>query len=316
MTEVLGGVAREEGDYERAEALHEESLALWRELGDEQGEAGALDYLGFVAWLKGEYDRAIELCAKALSMNRYSGDKRGVISSLINLGSATLYAGDLGRAESLLKEAFDLSKEGGYREVIGWTLNQLGLLAHRRGDHAQADTLLRESLEVQRDLGDLWRVASVLEALAETAAAGGSFERAARLFGGADALRDGTGTPLPPCERPDHERGVAAARAGMGHEAFTIEHARGRAVTLDATLARATEPEELVAPATTDLGGLSEREVEVLALVAQGLTDAEVADRLYLSPRTVNSHLRSVYRKLDVSSRTAATKAAIERRLV
>ena len=316
VTEVLGGVAREEGDYERAEALHEEGLALWRDLGDEKGVAGALDYLGFVAWLKGDYGRATELCAKALSMNRYAGDNRGVLSALINLGSAVLYAGDLGRAESLLKESLALSKEGGYREGIGWTLNQLGVLAHRQADHARADSLLRESLEVQRDLGDLWRVASVLEALAETAAVGGKFERAARLFGGAEALREDTGTPLPPCERPDHERGVAAARAEMGSDGFAIEQARGRAAPLDATLARAVEPEELVAPAATHAGGLSEREVEVLGLVAQGLTDAEVADKLYLSPRTVNSHLRAVYRKLEVPSRAAAVKAAIERRLI
>jgi DNA-binding CsgD family transcriptional regulator len=59
-------------------------------------------------------------------------------------------------------------------------------------------------------------------------------------------------------------------------------------------------------------GGLSEREAEVLRLVAQGLSNAEVADRLFLSPRTVNAHLTNIYRKLDLPSRNAATRFALE----
>jgi DNA-binding NarL/FixJ family response regulator len=79
--------------------------------------------------------------------------------------------------------------------------------------------------------------------------------------------------------------------------------------------------QELVAPARTDAStdaseGLTTREVEVLALVGQGLTDAEVAERLVVSIRTVHAHLRSIYRRLDVHSRTAATRYALEHRLV
>ena len=65
-----------------------------------------------------------------------------------------------------------------------------------------------------------------------------------------------------------------------------------------------------------ETAGLSERELEVLRLVAEGLTDSEVAHRLYVSPRTVGQHLRSVYRKLGVRSRAAATRAAIERGII
>ena len=67
---------------------------------------------------------------------------------------------------------------------------------------------------------------------------------------------------------------------------------------------------------TTHPAGLTAREMEVLCLVAQGLTDAQVADRLVISPRTVNTHLTSIYSKLGVDSRTAATRYAIERQLV
>ncbi len=62
--------------------------------------------------------------------------------------------------------------------------------------------------------------------------------------------------------------------------------------------------------------GLSEREVEVLRLVAQGLTNKQIAERLIISPNTVNVHLRSIFGKLEVTSRTAATRFAIEHHLV
>jgi DNA-binding NarL/FixJ family response regulator len=84
-------------------------------------------------------------------------------------------------------------------------------------------------------------------------------------------------------------------------------------MTLEAAFSRALEPD--ISPATTSTV-LSTREAEVLGLVAEGLTDQEVAQRLYLSPRTVGQHLRSVYRKLGVKSRTAASRAAIERGLI
>ena len=84
-------------------------------------------------------------------------------------------------------------------------------------------------------------------------------------------------------------------------------------MTLEAAFSRALEPD--ISPVTTSTV-LSTREVEVLGLVAEGLTDQEVAQRLYLSPRTVGQHLRSVYRKLGVRSRTAAAHAATERGLI
>lgn len=69
-------------------------------------------------------------------------------------------------------------------------------------------------------------------------------------------------------------------------------------------------------PALTDPDGLTVREIEVLCLVAQGLTDKQIAEHLIISPRTVNSHLISIYRKIQVTTRSAATRYAIEHRLV
>ena len=73
-------------------------------------------------------------------------------------------------------------------------------------------------------------------------------------------------------------------------------------------------PEDVAPPSYP--AGLSAREVEVLTLVAQGLTNAQIAQQLFISPNTVNRHLNSIYRKLDVNSRAAATRFASEHDLV
>lgn len=315
--QMLGSVARERGLYAESESHHGESLALWRGLGDGAGVARSLNYLGFVAWLQEEHDRAAGLCAEALEKFRRLGDAEGVAWALISQGSIALYGGDRARAREMLEESLATSRRAGYREGVAWSLNQLGVAAHRWGDPELAGKLLRESLKVHRDLGDRWRVASVLEGLAETACSLGRFERAARLFGAAEALREGISAPVPPCERSDHDRGLSAARAGLGEADFAKALAWGQAAKLEEAVALAGREDEGQARRSVTLPhDLSAREVEVLKLVAEGLTDAQVAGKLFLSPRTVGHHLRSIYRKLRVPSRAAAAKAALERGLI
>lgn len=312
--QLLGSIAREQGRYEQAEAFHAESLELCREHGDAWGVAQSLNYLGFVAWLRGDLIRAEDLCSGALDAFRELGDGEGVAWSLMNLGFAALYGGDHTRATDLLDEALTLSRKAGYREAAAWSLNGLGVLARREGRMGRAAGLLGESLSHHRDLGDRWRTASLFEELAGIAS---EPERAAVLLGAAGALRAALSDPVPPCERPDRERDAAVARASLGDEAFADATARGEVMALDAAYKYALDTQRHPVPKAADSAiGLSAREVEVLGFVAEGFTDHQVAGRLYLSPRTVGQHLRNVYRKLGVNSRTAATRAAIEHGLI
>ncbi|WP_166174558.1 tetratricopeptide repeat protein [Rubrobacter tropicus] len=311
---VLGSIAREQGRYAEAETLHSESLALCREHGDARGVAQSLNHLGFVAWLRGDLGRAEDLCSEALDAFRNLGDGEGVAWSLMNLGFAALYGGDHTRAAALLDEGLALSRRAGYREAAAWSLNGLGVLARREDRPGRAAELLGESLALHRDLGDRWRTASLFEELAGTSA---DPERAAILLGAAGGLREVLSDPVPPCERPDRERDAAVARAALGEDSFAGARAKGAAMDLHHVYEYALEAEVRAAPNGADPAmGLSAREVEVLGFVAEGFTDHQVAGKLYLSPRTVGQHLRNVYRKLGVNSRTAATRAAIEHGLI
>jgi DNA-binding CsgD family transcriptional regulator len=192
------------------------------------------------------------------------------------------------------------------------------------GDYATARAFYEESLTIGREVGEKQRIAPYLEGLATVVAVQGDPVWAARLWGAAEAQREALGTPLPPVYRADYERAVAAARTELGEQFFVAAWAEGRAMTPEQTLTaqgQITLLQPLPAapaptPATPYPAGLSAREVEVLRLLATGLTDAQIAEHLVLSLHTVHAHLRSIYSKLGVTSRSAATRYAFEHQLV
>jgi DNA-binding CsgD family transcriptional regulator len=197
-------------------------------------------------------------------------------------------------------------------------------------DYATALARYEEGLLLARESGNKGKIASCLEGLAGVRAAQGELLQSARLWGAAEALREAIGAPIPPVYRPTYERAVRAARAHFGEKAFAAAWAEGRTMTVEHALAArgqmlmptappippATPAAPTAKPRVTYPEGLTEREVEVLRLVAQGLTDAQVAETLVISPRTVNTHLTSIYAKIQVSSRSAATAYAFAHRLV
>ena len=190
-------------------------------------------------------------------------------------------------------------------------------MASHQGDYVRAEELHKESLALCRQVGEKWVISLCLEELAGVACLRGEHARAARLWGAEESLREAIGVGVRALYRAEYDCGVAAARAGLGEEAFAAAWAEGRAMTLEEAVAYALEeePEEPAAPPPSHHAGLTARELEVLRLVARGLTNAQVARELFLSPRTVSAHLRSVYHKLGVGSRSAAVRFAVERGL-
>ena len=230
--QVLGSVAREQGRYARAVELHAESLAIAEAAEDRWAVASAHGYLAFASWLQRDFGRAAEEAGTALAKFRELGDVEGAAWSLISLGTVARYQGDVERASVLLTESLALSEGIGFREGIAWSVEQLGLLAAVDGDPA-AISLLRRSLELHSELRDQWRMSSVLEDLAAIAIAQGNAGQAARLLGGAEAIREAIGTVIAPCERLQHNQTTKAVRTALGDEAFDSALRQGQLASMD-----------------------------------------------------------------------------------
>jgi ATP/maltotriose-dependent transcriptional regulator MalT len=324
----LAGIVGDQGEYTRAISLNEEALALFREVGDIRGIAWSLFRLAWVLIIsQGDPAKVHTLLEEGLALCRGVGHKVGIVRALGLLGEVFLQQGNTIKARLLMEENVALSREIGYRYYTAESLSLLGRVTASQGDYATARAFYEESLVISREVGDKLIIAFCLEGLADVLAVQGEPAWAAQLWGAAESLREAMGTPLPPVYRPAYERSVAAARAQLGEKAITAAWAEGRSMTLEQALAAQGQATVWAPPSAgpaaaspaktpTSPTGLTAREVEVLRLLAQGLTSAQVAERLVISVVTVNFHARSIYSKLGVSSRAAATRYAIEHHLV
>ena len=316
VAEAVTGLAlvkRTRGDYGEAEALFREALSIYEELGDEEGTARTLDRYGIALTIAGEVDRARPLFERSLDLFRRFGDLTGIAFGLHGLAFARPTGTELD-ALAQSDESLTILRGLGDRRNVA---KVLVIAADVNADLGEAETAaaqIEEALTLFVEFGDRWFWGWSLESAAQLAAIGDDAERAARLFGAADAVWAAIGAPLPAWYRERHERALADVRGRLGEDRFEAARDEGRLVPIGVAI-------ELVQPARGHAGadapeGLTTREVEVLALVAEGLTDAEVAERLVVSIRTVHAHLRSIYRKLDVRTRSAATRYAVEHDLV
>lgn len=326
----LAAVARLRGDYQRARQLYQQSLGLLREREDSAGIAAVIEELGRIALDLEDPGAAERHFEEAERLFRKVGSRAGLVSVLAARGAVAREQGNYPGAAALLEESLALQREIGSRKGAAQTLYLLGRVAHDRGEPAAARARYEESLRTHQGAGNRLGVAALLEAFAALAHTGGDAPRAASLLGTAAALRQHIGAPLTPLERPDHERLLAQLRSALGEAAFGAAWLRGRQASAEQAVALALgdpPPEPAAHPPRParpephaarprDLMGLTARELDVLRLVAQGMTDAEVGQRLVISPRTVNGHLASIYSKLGVSTRTAAVRLAIDNGLL
>jgi len=220
----------------------------------------------------------------------------------------------------LAEKSIVLYRELGHQHGIAKSLSVLGKVCATEGDYVTAYTHHEESLMISSELNEKWVAAVYLLELGEIVAAQRQLAWAAQLWGVSEALREVAGIPIPHVELADYERSVAAVRAHLGEKAFAAAWSQGRSMTPRQALAAKGQkslspPTVPVRSAPTYPAGLTTREVEVLRLLADGLTDVQIADKLILSPRTVHSHISTIYSKAGVTSRSAATRYAIEHNL-
>jgi DNA-binding CsgD family transcriptional regulator/tetratricopeptide (TPR) repeat protein len=306
--------------------LVEEALAKAREWEYKDTIGEALNIAATIAFFQGQYATARCLIQESLALHRALKDQRGLAYDLSFLGQITLLSErDHEASRALIEEALAVFKELGDQRAIAKAHYRSACVAFDRADYVGARASYGQCLAILWEVEDTWLIATSLEKLAGVALLQEHFAWATRLCGAAEALREAMGAPIPLIDRPSYEQTVTVARTQLGEKMFAAVWAEGRAMTPQQAFA-AREPvpalqERLMPKSASKIPpdyplGLTAREVDVLRLVAEGLTDAQVAEKLVLSSRTVSTHLRSIYNKLGINSRTVATRFALENHLV
>lgn len=227
----LGNLVRLQGDHGTAHRLLTESLEICREVGDIQGIAYALSHLGAGATATGDFAAARRYFEESLQIRRKLGQKASIAWSHTNLGVIALWEGKIASARTLLQESLSLFRGLKDNGGIAWSQHHLGDVAHHCGEYAQARAIFEESLRLFHTIGDKEGVAENLRDLGDVWANLKDAQKAARLWGAAEALREKIGSPLPPIEQERYEQEVARARAAATEpNTFPLAWNEGRAL--------------------------------------------------------------------------------------
>jgi predicted ATPase/DNA-binding CsgD family transcriptional regulator/DNA-binding XRE family transcriptional regulator len=306
--------ATDHAEYAVAATFHDRALGIWRRLGDTSGLVASLHGVGDTALWQGDVGAARAAYDEGLSIARSLGTSEDVSLFAFHLAQLSWLAGELDAGERFGEEAFRVGREAGSTTWPPYALFVLASLAHERREVPRAGALYREAIDLAWQHHDRLCVRMALPGLAGLATLEGDPVRALRLAGAASALEENAGIWAFPPIRDRHERWLAAAREAVDADTWTVALAAGRALPLDDAVAYALEPARTVGePAARaqdePRDPLSAREREVLQLIAQGRTNREIAQSLFVTEHTVKYHVTSLFNSLNVTSRARRLRA-------
>lgn len=311
-------LANEHGDASTATTLISNARSRLEIHQDPGLDAQALTVVGLIALRCGELESAKVAFSEALAIEASLPRATWAPYLLKNLGFTEYLQGNLDLADARLSEALAQFRAMNNAFGAAITLINLGRLALRRGELSRAAQIYAEGLTLRWADGDQISVASCLRGLAQTAVRSGQYERGVRLFAAAVALREAIGageTRSSGVEEP-----LAAARALLDERAFASAWAAGKALTIEDAVNEAVRvPRDISAPGDVATGAqrrLTSRERDVLRLLAAGRSNPEIAAALFISRRTVTTHVTNLFAKLGVSNRVEATTEAQRRGLL
>ena len=316
-----GLLAHFHGDDPASAPLVEEAWRLSQEAGFAFGEAAAPLTLGLIEEDRGRYDRAAPFYEEARRVCQRTGDRVNEALSLHHLGVAAWGRNCPHDAQARFEGAIDMQRACDDQWGLGNSLGYLGLVLTATGDHERAVDVLHESLTLRRDLGTPVDLANGLAAMATLASAADEPATAARLFGAEQALRKRIGARRKLPEGATFEQAAQRVAEELGAASFAELLAAGQALPLQEALrlALAFRPAARPAPPANDEGRhgrLTERERDVLALLAVGKTNPEIAEMLFVGRGTVRTHVSNILGKLGARTRTEAAEIARRRGLL
>lgn len=315
----LGMIESSQGRYEKARALFEESLALHRTMNHQRGIAFSAVHLAQALFASQSALATVDaLINEGVALSSALGDKDSLAYARALRGQIALSQGNLPGAHALLEESVQLYREVGSQHGLAEALAQLARVEMAQGNWTATQERYEESLTIAKALSHAGLCAQCLEGLARLAVEQGIFARAAEQWGEAEALRQSVDMPLPSIERAAHEQAIAIARSHLDEATFSEAWNKGQTripVPVSATLQEMTDSAgdgESPDPLFNYPVGLTEREVQVLRLVAKGLTNSQIADELALSEKTIAHHLTHIFNKTASDNRAAAVTLPVE----
>lgn len=309
--------AKVAGDYQTTYMIGERLIEVYRELGDLVSLGISIMILGQVAIALGKHDTAQLLLEESLTLARAAGDKYRIALTLNYMGDLARSERQIVQAHSTYEESLSILRELGAAHEIPSTLHNLAYVCLYQGDTERAQALFYESLESQRAQANQDGILEGLLGFAALASTTGLAAESARLYAAAVANgRGGDSASLWALEKLEYEHYIGLARAKLSEADFEAEQTKGRALSMEQAIEYALNlPIGLPKPLQKGLEPsqeLTEREREVVTLIARGLSNGEIADELVLSKRTVEHHIANILSKLDFTNRAQIVRWAME----
>ena len=320
---VDGYLATLLGDFSAARLRLEEADGLALRHAEASGIAQVNQVRGLSALFQSDPLGAVVHFEAALAEHRVLGDDSATAYDQIELALAFALLGHHERAMELFEECLSLSESRGEHWIRALALWALGIEACRQGDHARATSAEQQSIRLRLPLEDRWTIGLNLDVLAWAAAAGGDSDRAARLLGAAQAVRETLGTSPPPLGHLANlqARYEASARHTLGDAAFDRAFKQGIQLGFHEAVAYALGetyqpevPKKSMERESAMVDSLTRREHEVADLLTRGLSNKEIASTLVISPRTAEAHVEHILTKLGFTSRAQVAAWVTEHR--
>jgi non-specific serine/threonine protein kinase len=309
---VEASMASCQNDFDGCGPLTEESLRIGTEARDAEVVAWSLLLGAMPCWIAGDTAGARQRVESSLSLARLMHLQQAELNALNTLCGIFIADGELDRAIESGEQGWAMSKDLGELWVRGFVLNFLAQAVWLRGDMPRAEALAREAAACKHAIDDRNGLTLALETLAWMAAELGQHHRAAHLLGVAERARQESSLALLALSRTQHEQSVSAACHGLGKTAYEAAFQRGRTMTIDEGVAFAVEGEQRPSPTPATRSQppavLTRRQLDVARLVADDLSNKQIADRLFLSERTVETHITNILNKLGLNSRTQISR--------
>jgi non-specific serine/threonine protein kinase len=314
LTDASLALADGENDVARQRMADAEAIA--RTVSDPAIDAHVCYVSGSAVMYGGDLPGAVEIFERGLGALPPGQELPLRLDLLLSYAVAAGVLGDADRANACHEESLRITSPVGECFHRSYALWALGLFAMQQGEHDRSTELHAESLRLRRGVRDLTGIGWSLESLAWADSAFARPKRVATLLGAADQLWEIMGRPLRTYQHlyPYHEQCEHDARTQLGDHRFDKAFDRGRAMSVDEAIAFALEEQAAPVAPVESPSVLTRREREIAELIAAGLTNRQIADRLVISVRTAETHAEHILTKLGFRSRVQVATWMSEQR--